>query len=79
MNITLSVPPAVVEEVRAYAAHHGTSLNQLVRDYLVQFVDGHQDCVQRADAFERFARQQGSNAKRAYRFRRQDAYEEELG
>ena len=34
MNITLSVAPEIVKEVRVYAARHGTSLNQLIRDHL---------------------------------------------
>ena len=34
MNITLSVSPEIVKEVREYAAKHGTSLNQIIRDHL---------------------------------------------
>ncbi len=34
MNITLSVDDKTVEAARATAAQLGTSLNQLVRDYL---------------------------------------------
>jgi hypothetical protein len=34
MNITLSVEDRVVAEARRLAAARGTSLNQLVRDYL---------------------------------------------
>ena len=34
MNITLSAPPEVVKDARAYAAAHDTSLNKLIRDYL---------------------------------------------
>ena len=34
MNITLSVAPEIVKEVREYAAKHGTSLNQIIRDHL---------------------------------------------
>ncbi len=36
MNITLSVNEQVVAEARRIAALRGTSLNQLVRDYLHQ-------------------------------------------
>lgn len=35
MNVTLSIPPDVVRDARAYAAKHDTSLNQLIRDHLV--------------------------------------------
>ena len=34
MSITLSIPPAVVQEVREWAETNGTSLNQYVRDCL---------------------------------------------
>jgi len=32
MSITLSMPPAVVQEVKAYANEHGTTMSQLTRD-----------------------------------------------
>ena len=34
MSITLSIPPPVVQEVRAWAETAGTSLNQYIRDCL---------------------------------------------
>lgn len=34
MSITLSIPPAVVQEVREWAESAGTSLNQYVRECL---------------------------------------------
>ena len=34
MSITLSIPPAIVQEVREWAEANGTSLNQYVRDCL---------------------------------------------
>ena len=78
MNITLSVSPAIVQEVRAYAARNDTSLNQLVRDYLAGLVGAAGERNERAEAFERFAKRTRTAAKRPYRFRRADAYEEEL-
>jgi hypothetical protein len=38
MNITLSADEELVRTARRYAQEHGTSLNQLVRDYLAQLV-----------------------------------------
>jgi hypothetical protein len=35
MNITLSVDAQTVQRVREYAARHGTSLNQLVREHML--------------------------------------------
>ena len=34
MSITLSAPPAVVQDVRMYAERHATSLNAIIRDHL---------------------------------------------
>ena len=34
MSITLSAPPAVVQDVRLYAARHATSLNAIIREHL---------------------------------------------
>ena len=34
MSITLSIPPAIVQEVREWAEANGTSLNKYVRDCL---------------------------------------------
>ncbi|MBV8728261.1 MAG: CopG family transcriptional regulator, partial [Acidobacteriia bacterium] len=38
MNITLSIDDDVIGEARRRANAMGTSVNQLVRDYLEQFV-----------------------------------------
>ena len=34
MSITLSIPPAIVQEVREWASANGTSLNKFLRDCL---------------------------------------------
>lgn len=34
MSITLSAPPAIVQDVRIYAEKHATSLNALIREHL---------------------------------------------
>ena len=34
MSITLSAPPAVVQDVRTYAEKHATSLNAIIREHL---------------------------------------------
>lgn len=79
MSITLAIPTDLVQEVRAYAARNETSLNQLIRDYLVELVGIHGEADRRAEEFEHFAKMRGATQKRPYKFRRADAYEEELG
>ena len=42
MSITLSAPPSVIQDVRAYATRNGTSLNALIRAYLEQIAEQEQ-------------------------------------
>ncbi|MYF05265.1 MAG: MerR family transcriptional regulator [Holophagales bacterium] len=52
MNVTLSIDDRVVAEARRIAALRGTSLNQLVRDYLHELTrtDDSEAVVARLDA-----------------------------
>ncbi len=52
MNVTLSVDDQVVTEARRIAAVRGTSLNQLVRDFLNELtrIDEAESVVARLDA-----------------------------
>ena len=38
MSITLSIPPAVVQEARAYAAENGTTMSRMIREYFTGLV-----------------------------------------
>ena len=49
MSITLSAPPAVVQDVRMYAERHATSLNAIIREHLEKIA-----------AIERKARREGA-------------------
>ena len=51
MSITLSIPPAIVQEVRDWAEEHGTSLNQYVRACLEA------ECAAIHDARKRLAQE----------------------
>lgn len=39
MSITLSAPPAVVQDVRMYAERHATSLNAIIRAHLEKIAE----------------------------------------
>lgn len=54
-NITLSADETLIEHARAYAQAHGTTVNQLIRDYLAQ-VTGRLDGPEAADEFAVLAR-----------------------
>ena len=51
MSITLSIPPAIVQEVREWAEEHGTSLNQYIRECLEA------KCAEIHDARKRLAQE----------------------
>ena len=81
MSITLSVPPVVVQEARVYAESHGTSLNAMIRDFLVRITS---DELHRGEAVKSFrevaAAVRGRRGRRSgYKFRREDAYDREAG
>ena len=77
MSITLSVPPAIVQEARAFAKSQGTSLNAMIRDFLSRVASA--DLRKRdAGAFREIAASiSARKAGRGYRFRRADAYDRE--
>ena len=39
MSITLSAPPAIVQDVRLYAERHSTSLNAIIREHLEKIAE----------------------------------------
>ncbi len=55
MSITLSAPPAVVQDVRFYAERHSTSLNAIIREHLEKIA-----------AIERKSRQKGADKLRDF-------------
>ena len=73
MNITLSVDDEVIGSARRRAEALGTSVNQLVRDYLAQLA-GESDAAADAEEFERLARQARGNS-RGWKLNREEIYE----
>ncbi len=61
MNVTLSIPDETIQEARRRAEALGTSVNQLVREYLEQFV-GKSDPSADAKEFERLSRMSRGNS-----------------
>ena len=73
MNVTLSVDDEVIQEARRRAEALGTSVNQLVREYLEQFA-GKTDPNANAVEFERLSRgSQGDS--RGWKFNREELHE----
>ncbi len=71
MNITLAVDDKVVNEVRKIAQEMGTSLNQMVREYLEQLTR-----QQRVNAsFEEFLSLSGQGDSKGWVFNRDALHE----
>ena len=76
-SITLAIPPSIVLDARDYAQRHATTLNRMIRDYLAGLVGARSEGDELADEFARLVRTKGAKRARPYRFRREDAYEED--
>ena len=73
MNITLSVEDELIHRARERAEVLGTSVNQLVREYLQQLA-GKTDPGAEAEEFERLSRIAQGNSK-GWKFNREELYQ----
>jgi len=73
MNVTLSIEDTVMQKARRKAEAMGTSVNQLVREYLEQFA-GKTDSRGDAEEFERLSRESGGNSD-GWKFNREELHE----
>ena len=73
MNITLSVDEEVLGRARQHAERLGTSVNQLVRDYLEQLA-GKSNAEEDAAEFERLSLLSGGRSK-GWKFNRAELHE----
>jgi hypothetical protein len=74
MNITLSADDKLVARAREYARAHGTTLNQLVRDYLER-ITGHLNPEEAAEEFLRLTKLARGPVDPEYRFDRNAIHE----
>ena len=72
MNVTVSVNSEVFEKARKRAEAMGTSINQLVREYLEQ-VAGETDVEADAKEFEQLSRSSQNNSH-GWRFNRDELH-----
>ena len=73
MNITLSADKELIQKAREYAAQRGTSLNQLIREYL-EHIAAMGDKESNAREFERLATECSGTSPEGYVFDREDAH-----
>ena len=73
VNVTLSIDEEVIRRARSRAEALGTSVNQLIRDYLEQLA-GKTDPSQHAAEFERLSRLAQGNSG-GWKFNRDELHE----
>jgi hypothetical protein len=73
VNVTLSIDDEVIRRARRKAEAMGTSVNQLIRDYLEQ-LSGKSDPEQLAAEFERLSRLAHGDS-RGWKFDREELHE----
>lgn len=73
MNITLSADQKIISKSRRMARQQGTSLNQLIRDYLERFSGSRRD-VSAAEEFRGLALAKGGRSAPSFRFDREEAH-----
>ncbi len=78
MNLTLSADEELIQKMRNHAAQQGSSLNQMIRDYMEE-VTGSTDLDQNADEFVRLATQHGGASSDGFVFDRDEAHRRETG
>jgi hypothetical protein len=71
-NVTLSMPDDLLSKSREYAEKHGTTLNEMIRDYLKKTVKSDQsDFIKRLEVLQ----QQVQVKTKGVRFDRDELYE----
>jgi hypothetical protein len=72
-NITLSADEKLIADARAYAQAHGTTLDDLIRDYLAA-VTGRRDAKEAAAEFAREVLEHPGRSPEGWRFDREEAH-----
>jgi hypothetical protein len=72
-NITLSADENLIASARAYAQAHGTTLNDMIRDYL-EVVTAKRDPKEVAAEFVRLAREESGCSDEGWKFNREEIY-----
>lgn len=77
MPVTLDLPPAIVQEAKAFALRKDMTLDGMILSYLESVIasEASSDSNDPAEEFARLVASKGVRLSRPYKFRRADAYE----
>ena len=80
MSITLSIPPAVVQEARAYALANGTTMSRMIREYFTNLVAPRKEEGEAGTCrFLELAESACARLPKGWRFNRAECYERGSG
>lgn len=79
MAITIDLPPSMAKEAEGYATLEGTTLEQMFIDSLAAELKRKREEKKLVVEFNAYVSSLPKLNGEPYRFRREDAYEEELG
>ena len=79
MPITIDIPPAVVQEAKAFAESRNTTLQQLLVDYLDAELQRRREAQSALSRLDRVAERVSARLSgEPYKFNRADAYPEDV-
>ena len=78
MSYTMTMEPDLKHKAEAYAARQGTTLDGIIRAYLISVVQYETRGEQRARELHELIGSLPRLNGEAYKFKRQDAYDEEI-
>lgn len=79
MNITLSAPPTVIQEVREWAEENGTSLNDYIRDCLdMKAAEIRAKRLTQAQEFYEYAMTHSIPLEKGWKWSREEATERKM-
>ena len=73
MNITLSADDKLIKRSRQFAAEHGTTLNDMIRDYMKKIAHL-SDIEKDAEEFAQLAKNKGGQAPQNFVFDRNEIH-----
>ena len=73
MNLTLSADEQLIKKMRELAAKRGSSLNQMIREYMQEATGGGDPQI-KADEFARLAKEHPGESPPGFRFDREEAH-----
>ena len=78
MSLTIDMSPSMEKEALGFATMKGKTLEQMFLDYLQKELDRREEGRLRVQRFHELLAKKTKLTGAPYRFRRQDAYDEEL-